>query len=277
MPPSAPRISRAASCLSQRAGTQRAGTQPAGTQPAGTQACAARGGAGVSGPGWLAGSFTVLMIAVSAYCASRLAGSWLRGKDTDRAADGLHVLMGIAMAGMLQARLAPVSGRIWCAVFAVAAAWFAWQASPVGRRTGRTRGARRARGAHPARGPHPARGAHPVPHAIECAAMIYMLAPVGSWPAGRGAGTAMPGMSLAGTAGNPALTLVLALFMLGYALHATDQLTALSRTRSAPAGLALAAPAATVAIPRAALAPRLAACYKIAMAITMGYMLVTML
>ena len=245
-----PRVSRAASCLS---------------RPAGTQPHAAWGGAEVSGPGWLAGCFTALMIAVAAYCASRLAGSRLRGKDTDLAADGLHVLMGIAMAGMLQARLVPVSGTIWCAVFAVAAAWFAWQASPAARRTGRRAGR--------------ARGAHPAPHAIECAVMVYMLAPVGSWPAGRGPGTAMPGMTLAGTAGNPALTLVLALFMLGYALHATDQLAALSRTRNAAAGLAVAAPApaATAAIPRAVLAPRLAACYKIAMAVTMGYMLVTML
>jgi hypothetical protein len=87
----------------------------------------------------------------------------------------------------------------------------------------------------------------------------------------------MPGMALAGTAGNPALTLVLALFMLGYALHATDQLAALSRNRNAAAGLAVAAPGPAAALPRAALAPRLAACYKIAMAITMGYMLVTML
>lgn len=203
----------------------------------------------MSGPGWLAGCFTALMIAVAAYCASRLAGSRLRRKDTDLAADGLHVLMGIAMAGMLRPRLIPVPGTIWCAVFAAAAAWFAWQASPAGRRT-RT---------------------HPVPHAIECAAMVYMLAPVGSWPADRGAGAAMPGMTPAGTAGNPALTVLLALFMLGYALHATDQLAALSRARNPAAGPAAAA------LPRPVLAPRLAASYKIAMAITMGYMLVTML
>jgi uncharacterized protein DUF5134 len=208
----------------------------------------------VSGPGWLAGCATALMIAVAAYCASRLAGSRLRRKDTDLAADGLHVAMGIAMAGMLRPGLALVPGSIWCAVFAVAAAWFAWQASPAGRR---------------------ARRAHAAPHAIECAAMVYMLAPVGSWPAGRGAGSAMPGMAPAGTAGNPALTVVLALFMLGYALHATDQLTALSRAPKT--AVAPAAALAGAALPRAALAPRLSACYKIAMAITMGYMLVTML
>jgi hypothetical protein len=210
----------------------------------------------VSGPGWLAGCAAALMIAVAAYCASRLAGSWLRGKGTDLAADGLHVAMGIAMAGMLQPGFALVPGSVWCAVFAVAAAWFAWQASPAARR---------------------ARRAHAAPHAIECATMVYMLAPVGSWPAGRGAGAAMPGMTSAGTAGNPALTVVLALFMLGYALHAADQLAGLARVRDSVAGPATAAPAAAVALPRAALAPRLAACYKIAMALTMGYALLTML
>ena len=47
---------------------------------------------------------------------------------------------------------------------------------------------------------------------------------------------AMPGMSQGATAGNPALTLVLALFMLGYVLWATDRLAGLSRAM--PAGTA---------------------------------------
>ena len=44
--------------------------------------------------------------------------------------------MGVAMAGMLEPRLSPVPGTIWRAVFAAAAAWFAWQAirAPTGRR-----------------------------------------------------------------------------------------------------------------------------------------------
>ena len=48
--------------------------------------------------------------------------------------------------------------------------------------------------------------------------MVYMVLPVGSWPSGRGPGMTMPGMSQGTTAGNPALTLILALFMLGYVL-----------------------------------------------------------
>jgi len=208
----------------------------------------------VSAPAWLAGSFAVLMIMIAVCCAARLAVSRLRGRNAERDADALHVLMGVAMAGMLEPRLTPVPVTVWRLVFAAAAAWFAWQATRPGRRAGG------------------ARGAHPAAHAVECAAMVYMLLPVGSWPSGHGPEMVMPGMSEGTTMGNPALTLVLALFMLGYVLWAIDRLAHLSRTP---------APAAATAHPHPAgspvLAPRLAAGYKIAMAITMGYMLITML
>jgi hypothetical protein len=237
----------------------------------------------MSGPAWLAGGLAVVMIVIAVYCAGRLAVSRLRGRDTEVATDGLHVLMGVAMAGMFEPRLTPIPGAAWRAVFAVAAAWFAWQAIRAGRRPG-------------------ARCAHPAAHAVECAAMVYMVLPVGSWPSGRGPRMTMPGMSQGTTVGNPALTLVLALFMLGYVLWALDRLAVLSRTAAAaaprpaaagPSPLAAATvPAATgilgppapgtIAYPRRSpgrnpLAPRLAACYKIAMAITMGYMLIMML
>ena len=232
----------------------------------------------MSGPAWLAGGLAALMIAIAVYCAGRLAVSRLRGKDTEAATDGLHVLMGVAMAGMLEPRLTPIPGAAWRAVFAVAAAWFAWQAIRASRRPS-------------------ARCAHPAAHAVECAAMVYMVLPIGSWPAGRGPGMTMTGMSQGTTAGNPALTLLLALFMLGYVLWAIDRLAVLSRATARPAAAAR-APLAALTVPAAtgtlgpaapgpttyprppgknALAPRLAACYKITMAITMGYMLILML
>jgi Domain of unknown function (DUF5134) len=232
----------------------------------------------VSAPAWLAGSFAALMIAIAVCCAARLAIPRLRGKNTEPDADTLHVLMGVAMAGMLEPRLTPVPVTAWRAVFAAAAAWFAWQAIHPGRRTGRTG------------------CAYPAAHAVECAAMVYMLLPVGSWPSGRGPAMAMPGMSQGTAIGNPVLTLVLALFMLGYVLWAIDRLAHLSRgpapatardttARSSP-GTAQIMPATRPIAPAAtyprhagmpSLAPRLAASYKIAMAITMGYMLITML
>jgi Domain of unknown function (DUF5134) len=206
----------------------------------------------MSGPAWLAGGLAILMIVIALSCAARLAISRLRRRNTDRDADALHVLMGVAMAGMLEPRLTPVPVTVWRAVFAAAAAWFAWQAIRPARQAGR------------------ARRAHPTAHAVECAAMVYMLLPVGSWPLGHGLRAAMPGMSQGTTIGNPALTLVLVLFMLGYVLWAIDRLAHLSRT-----------PAVATAYPQPAgipvLAPRLAASYKITMAITMGYMLIVML
>jgi Domain of unknown function (DUF5134) len=250
-------------------------------------ACRARGrkDAEVTAPAWLAGGFAALMILIAACCASRLAIWRLRGRYTELDADGLHVLMGVAMAGMLEPRLSLIPVTFWRAAFAAAGAWFAWQAI-------RARSRRR---------PGSWRCAHPAPHAVECAAMIYMLLPAGSALAGHAPAATMAGMTgaVGAAAGNPALTLVLALFMLGYLLWTTDRLTTLSRARSATArgatmsrqSAATPAPAAgsaqgapgpartahAGAAPGPALAPRFAACYKIAMSIAMGYMLILMI
>jgi hypothetical protein len=45
----------------------------------------------VSGPAWLAVSFAVLMIVIAVCCAARLAIPRLRGRNTERHADALHV------------------------------------------------------------------------------------------------------------------------------------------------------------------------------------------
>jgi hypothetical protein len=222
-----------------------------------------------------------LMLLIAASCTARLAIGCVRGRDTETDADGLHVLMGVAMAGMLEPRLSPVPDAIWRAVFAAAAAWFAWQAIRAGSR----------------RAANGWRCANPAPHAVESAAMVYMLLPARQ--AGYAPAMGMPGMSGPAAIANPALALVLALFMLGYILWAADQLAGLSRasatvggqrpaaahwpatttgtlaTSSPPSISAAAARGGTAAA--AALAPRFAACYKITMGIAMGYMLITML
>ena len=106
---------------------------------------------------------------------------------------------------------------------------------------------------------------------------------------------AMAGMGTsAAPAGSfPALAVVLALFMLGYIVWTTDRLAALVRARATPALARTAVPprdadgaastpagAGTQAGGRAGeavLAPALATCGKLAMSITMGYMLILML
>ncbi|MGO8961711.1 MAG: DUF5134 domain-containing protein [Streptosporangiaceae bacterium] len=204
----------------------------------------------MTGPGWLAAGVAALMLLIACSCGSRLLIGWVRGRTAGLEADALHAVMGVAMAGMLEPRLSPAPAAVWRAMFAAAAGWFAWRMIS-------SRRPRRCRSW---------RCAHPGPHAVECAAMVYMLLPAGA--SGRAPAMAMSGMTQAGTP-NPALALVLALFMLGYILWTSDQLAALSR-----AGLAGATHSGSGAV--AALAPRFAACSKIAMGIAMGYMLVTM-
>jgi hypothetical protein len=237
----------------------------------------------LTGPAWLAAGIAAAVLLVAAYCAGRLAIWRLRGRRTELDADGVHVLMGVAMAGMLAPRLRAVPDPVWLGMFTAAAAWFGWQA---------IRSRTRSR-------PGGLLCAHPAPHAVESAAMLYMLLPAGpAGPAGRDPGSAMPAMS--GTsgiaAGNPAIVTILALFMLGYILWTTDQLAALSRTRiatgrdPAPDRPRARTPVTAASQQRSGqarnpasppdpprLAPRLAACYKIAMGAAMSYMLITML
>jgi hypothetical protein len=216
----------------------------------------------MAGPGWLTGLLAAVMLTVAAYHATRLAAAtrWARSgrPAAELDADGVHVIMGVAMAGMLTPALSFAPARLWQAVFAAAGAWFGWQflRTRRGARLGPQLGTWRC--------------PHPLPHLIECAAMVFMLA----LPA---AGTAA--MTMGATAGahtGPAarfspLTLLLALFMVGYVMWLGNTLTALT---PAPA---TATATATGAATSAYLAPRCAAWCKIAMGVTMSYMLVTML
>ena len=71
-------------------------------------------------PAWILDIFAALMLMVAAISAARLveARPWQRGSgllDTDVA----HLLMGIAMAGMLATRLTTLSNAAWVVIFAV--------------------------------------------------------------------------------------------------------------------------------------------------------------
>lgn len=232
-------------------------------------------------PAWLTGIFTALMLTVAAYCAGRLvvARRWRRPTELDT--DAGHVLMGVAMAGLLVARLRILPAAAWMAVFAAGAAWFTWQLVTA------------RRPANPQRAVAASwRCPHPATHLVGCAAMLYMLgaaAPLAARPA-----------AAAMTAGTPSrfsfLPLLMALFMVGYVVRAADRLPlrapAADRLPLRIPALAI-APAASASAPAAAtappdltastahigphLAPRCAALCKIAMGLTMAYMLVLML
>ena len=242
----------------------------------------------MAGPFWLTGAFAAVMILTAAYSASRLAVSRLRGLATEADADGLHTVMGAAMAGMLVPQLALLPAAAWMAVFGAGAAWFGGCAL---RSRDQSRFSWQCR--------------YPVPHLIECIAMLYMLLAVRG--AAQGTDMTMPGMGTSASplAGFPALAVILALFMLGYVMWATDQLASLARARTtqahtgatqqrvlvtAPAGghaattAGASRPQAAAGTPRPGpaasqtlLAPGLAAFGKIAMGVTMGYMLILML
>lgn len=196
----------------------------------------------IIGPPWLADVLAGAMLALAAGAAVRLAVSrpprQMRGRD----ADLVHLVMGVAMAGMLTPSLTALPAAVWEGVFGAAAGWFAWRA---------VRGWR-----GPARpDPH----SHAA-HALGSAAMVFMAA---AMPVPQARGAAMPGMGGGpGRTAVPVLAFMLAVALLGYAVVTAGDLAA----APAPAGQR-----------GRVLAPRLAACSHLAMSLAMGYMLISML
>jgi hypothetical protein len=245
----------------------------------------------MSDPAWLTDIFAAVMITVAAYCASRLVVARWRRRPTDVDSDGVHVVMGVAMAGMLVTGLRFLPIGIWEAVFAAAAGWFGWRFVRVRRGTPLSQW----------------RCPQPGPHLVECGAMLYMyLAVPAVAVAAKGAAGGMGGMSATGSRFS-FLALVLALFMFGYVVRVGDRLTARtpalavavpavavasgpqepgalmtatgpeSAGAASPGGCVGAGPRTPVSQGTSYLAPRCAAMCKIAMGITMGYMLILML
>jgi Domain of unknown function (DUF5134) len=237
----------------------------------------------VGGQTWLAYSFAVVMIATSAYCLSRLAMSWRQGRPTERPVDAVHVLMGLAMAGMLVPRLRIFWTGGWEVVFAAGAVVFGWLAL----QEIRTPRSQRDRPRH-----------HHFQHVLACGAMVYMLAAISPARAQPG-GAGMSGMTGA-MAHFPTLALVLAVGLFGYVIWTADRLTSLAPVAALAAirtpvpgavraGATVASQASPAEVPGSAgpdavagsrpapLSPRLAACCEIAMGVTMGYMLILML
>jgi hypothetical protein len=251
----------------------------------------------MTGPSWLADVLAVVMIATAAYCFSRLLVAWRSRRETDYDVDGVHILMGVAMAGMLVPRLNPFWDSGWEVIFAAAVAWFGWQ-TVRGYRNELAVGRRWV--------------AHHLQHVVACGAMLYMfLAVIPAKAGGSGAGMAMGGSSGSTTA-FPTLALLLTLALVGYVIWTADRFTSLAPvaalrammvpvsavvvpalTASAASAIAaepsaggtatrVAQPSAGSHLTRSALAgppvsPRLAAACEIVMGLTMGYMLITML
>jgi uncharacterized protein DUF5134 len=167
-------------------------------------------------PAWVLDALVALMLVVAAVSAARVALSapWRRDAsvaDTDVA----HLLMAIAMAGMLAPSLGTLPGTAWQAVFALLAAWFAGRVARDVRSNGR----------------HALAGGHCAPHLVHSASMLYMslaatapAARTGGLPAGMGAMRAGTG-SAAMTMSLPVLGFLFAFILVGYAVWDLDQLS----------------------------------------------------
>jgi Domain of unknown function (DUF5134) len=93
----------------------------------------------MGGPAWLADVLAVLMLVIAGYCLGRLIVWRARGRSTDVDVDTVHAVMGVGMAAMLVPGLSPVSNLTWAWVFAVAAGWLAWRIVTVYRQAGSAR------------------------------------------------------------------------------------------------------------------------------------------
>jgi Domain of unknown function (DUF5134) len=242
----------------------------------------------MGGPSWLAWIFASIVIATAVYCVTRLLASWRQRRPTDQHVDAIHVLMGVAMAGMLVPRLRVFWAGGWEVVFGVAAAWFAWLVI------------REFRG-HPTGAGRPG---HHLQHVLACGAMLYMLLAAATVAKAAAGGSALSGMA-GGGAHFRTLALVLAFALFGYVVWNADRLSSLApvaaiAARAAPVPvLAGAGPGGGASFaaaggddsstpgdggqgpagwgPKVPLSPRLAVCCEIAMGVTMGYMLILML
>jgi hypothetical protein len=160
-------------------------------------------------PDWILDIFAAIMLVVAAVSGARLAAArpWRPGAvvtDTDIS----HLLMSIAMAGMLAPGLTTLPNGAWIAVFAVLTAWFGYRVM----RDYRASGARALAAGHCA------------PHLAHSAAMVYMFAAITTPAAGGGGMSGMSGMS---TLHVPTLAFLFALILAGYTIWDLDQLASL--------------------------------------------------
>jgi hypothetical protein len=179
-------------------------------------------------PAWLLDIVAALMLVVAAVSAARLVAArpWQRGSvvvDTDVA----HVLMAVAMAGMLASSLSTLSATAWEVIFGVLTAWFAVRvlldARPNGVRA--------------------LAGGHCAPHLVHSAAMLYVFLAAASPATGM---SGMPGMDgMSGGAGAmtalrvPTLAFLFVLILVGYSAWDLDQLSG-RRYSAGTAGVSLA-------------------------------------
>jgi Domain of unknown function (DUF5134) len=164
-------------------------------------------------PSWILDILAGVMLLVAAASASRLvvARPWA-GSAGDADINIAHLLMGIAMAGMLVASLTTLPNGVWDAIFAVMTAWFGGQVY----RESRVQGAR------------VLADGHRMPHLVHSAAMLYMFVALNA-PAAAGSGGGMSGMGGSGmamqTLSAPVVAFIFTLWLSAYVVLDLDRLS----------------------------------------------------
>ncbi len=198
-------------------------------------------------PTWILDILAAVMLLIAAISASRLvaARAWA-GSAGDADIDVAHLLMGIAMAGMLVASLTTLPNGVWDAIFAVMTAWFGWRVYRESRREGARVLA----------------DGHRMPHLVHSAAMLYMFAALNT-AAAAGSGGGMSGMGASGmsmqTLSVPVVAFIFALWLSVYVVLDLDRLSGPGHAHgsyfAAPALVGAAAGTGSVGLAAASAAP----------------------
>ena len=235
--------------------------------------CRARAGGGgliVSEPAWILDFFAAVMLAVSAYCAARLATARRLRRTLDYDVNVAHVAMGTAMAGMLSPPLNLLPDTSWEVLFAGLAAWFTWRSASFIAHHGLT-----------GRSSDHVHGfSHYLTHLVMSGSMLYMY--VAGVPAAAHNATGIVMGPARGTADFVALPLVFIVVLSVSAVWHTDALTRFTPVRVAAAtrtGGATTGVITATGVPEGArwLAPRLETGCHIAICVAMVFMLVLVL
>jgi hypothetical protein len=164
-------------------------------------------------PSWILDTLAGVMLLVAAISAGRLmaARPWA-GSTGDADIDIAHLLMGIAMAGMLVVSLTTLPNGLWDAIFAVLTSWFGWRVY----RESRGQGAR------------VLADGHHMPHLVHSAAMLYMFVALNATAAGSGGGMSgmggSSGMAMQ-TLSAPVVAFIFILWLAAYVVLDLDRLS----------------------------------------------------
>jgi Domain of unknown function (DUF5134) len=162
-------------------------------------------------PTWIFDVLAVLTLVVAAVSAARLVAArpWRRGSviiDTDVA----HLLMAIAMAGVLTPSLSTLPDGAWEVIFGLMIVWFGFRVVTDAR----------------ANGVRALAGGHCAPHLVHSGAMLYMFLGMTS---SSGPMAGMPGMTAGSSSmlmlSDPTLAFVFAAVLIGYGIWDLDQIS----------------------------------------------------